>query len=264
AWISTERFCGSIQPGIRSRRFPWPSMDRYVFELAQLTQIKTVYNAGETLAPRDPPAEIRVSFSHPSYTSCVLLPPKLSLRPDADQLKSVAAALATRFSVEVKQVKKALKTVEIEEWGKVRRIDSDEGDTMKSSTVGSVAEDSRDATFVRYEMLVDTNAAHKNLEPKYELQTFYGQLEHIYKVFFPDKVPTLGIKGPMTYILAAIRTCVVKPKDPQLQDLDIWFYSRLGSLDVIDITSAQSLIAEVHIQFFAAEDPRQVIFHRED
>ncbi|KAJ6548500.1 hypothetical protein B0H19DRAFT_952352 [Mycena capillaripes] len=246
--LPMERFCGSIQPGIRSRRFPWASMDRYVFELAQLTQIKTVYNAGETLALRDPPAEIRGSFSHPSYTSCILLPPKLSLRPDAGQLKSVAAALATRFSVEVKQVTKALKTAEIEEWGKVRRIDSDERDTMKSSTVGTVAEDSRDATFVRVCTIFCSQPVFKksNLEPKYEVQTFYGQLEHIYKVFFPDKVPTLGIKGPMTYILAAIRTCVVKLA-LQPFNLDIRFYSRLGSLDVIDITSAQSLIGRVPV-----------------
>ncbi|KAF7374216.1 hypothetical protein MSAN_00303900 [Mycena sanguinolenta] len=52
-----ERFCGSIQPGIRSRRFPWASMDRYVFELAQLTQIKTVYNLGAELSLRDPPTQ---------------------------------------------------------------------------------------------------------------------------------------------------------------------------------------------------------------
>ena len=60
-----ERFCGSIQPGIRSRRFPWASMDRYVSELAQLTQIKTAYGVGDVLSLRDPPAEIRGSFSDP-------------------------------------------------------------------------------------------------------------------------------------------------------------------------------------------------------
>lgn len=60
-----ERFCGSIQPGIRSRRHPWASMDRYVFEFAQLTQIKTVYNIGEVLALRDPPTNIAGSFCDP-------------------------------------------------------------------------------------------------------------------------------------------------------------------------------------------------------
>lgn len=47
------------------------------------------------------------------------------------------------------QVNKALKDAIIEEWGKVRRIDSDEGDTMRSCSLGSIAEDARDATHVR-------------------------------------------------------------------------------------------------------------------
>ncbi|KAJ7138978.1 hypothetical protein C8R44DRAFT_867146 [Mycena epipterygia] len=105
------------------------------------------------------------------------------------------------------QVNTALKGAIIEEWGKVRRIDSDEGDTMRSCSLGTVAEDARDATYVRYEMLVDKNARRKKAAPTLELQTVYD--------------------------------------DPVLQDLDIHFYSRLGGLDVIDITSVQSLIGRV-------------------
>jgi hypothetical protein len=37
-----------------------------VFELAQLTQIKTVYNVGETLSLRDPPVQIQGSFTDPT------------------------------------------------------------------------------------------------------------------------------------------------------------------------------------------------------
>jgi hypothetical protein len=49
-----ERFCGTLQPAIRSRRFPYASLDRYVVEDAQLTQIKVVYNVAEELALRPP------------------------------------------------------------------------------------------------------------------------------------------------------------------------------------------------------------------
>jgi len=45
-----ERYCGSLQPAIRSRRFPYASIDHYVVEDAQLTQIKIVYNCAEELA----------------------------------------------------------------------------------------------------------------------------------------------------------------------------------------------------------------------
>ncbi|KAJ7037593.1 hypothetical protein C8F04DRAFT_1393519 [Mycena alexandri] len=163
------------------------------------------------------------------------------------------------------QVNKALKTVLIEEWGKVRRIDSDEGDTMRSCTVGTIAEDARNATFLRvstnlfcifvppsnekchYEMLVDKNARRKKVAPEFELPTFYGQLEPIYRVYFDDAIPTLDIEGPTTYLFAAIRVCKVKPmpNDLQAPSLDINFYSGLAELDVVDITSVQSLIGRV-------------------
>ncbi|KAJ7119407.1 hypothetical protein C8R44DRAFT_624868 [Mycena epipterygia] len=241
-----ERFCGSIQPGIRSHRFPWASMDRYVLEIAQLTQIKTIYNVGEVLSLRNPPAEVPGSYSDPLYPSCILLPPKSqALRPDAGQLRSIAAALSTRSGAEMAQVNKALKDAIIEEWGKVRRIDSDEGDTMRSCSLGIIVEDARDATHVRYEMLVDKFAHIRDTPSKYELKTFYGQLTHIYRIHFPTACRALDIDEPTTYILAAIRTCVMDPDDPQLHNIDIHFYSRYGALDVIDIISVQSLVGRV-------------------
>ncbi len=45
-----ERYCGTLSPAIRSRRNPWRSMDRFVLETAQLTQIKVVYDMHVGLA----------------------------------------------------------------------------------------------------------------------------------------------------------------------------------------------------------------------
>ncbi|KAJ6538261.1 hypothetical protein DFH09DRAFT_930551 [Mycena vulgaris] len=240
-----ERYCGSIQPGIRSRRFPWASMDRHVLETAQLTQIKTLYNVFEELSLTEPRAEIPGSFSDPMYPSCILLPPKSPTRPDAAQIKTIAAALSTRSGTSMRDVNTALKTADVEEWGKVRRVDSEEGDTMRSCSLGTTAEDSRDATYVRYEMLVDKQARFKRRAPELELQTFYGQLTHIYRVHFPEACALLKIREPTTYIFAAVRACVLDPQDAQLRGLDIHFYSRHGHLDVIDITSLQALVGRV-------------------
>ncbi|KAJ7734610.1 hypothetical protein B0H16DRAFT_1327514 [Mycena metata] len=240
-----ERYCGSVQPGIRSRRFPWASIDRYVTEIAQLTQIKTVYNVIRELSLTTPRALPQGSISDPDYPTCILLPPRSPHRPDSKQLKSIAAALATRSKATMAQVNSALKTATVEEWGKVRRVDSEEGDTMCSCSVGTVAEDSRDATYVRYEMLVDKNARSKKKQPDFELQTFYGQLTHIYRIHFPDPCPQLRTDRPTTYILAAIRTCVLTDDDVDLEGLDIHFYTRPGALDVIDVTSVQALIGRV-------------------
>ena len=38
-----ERFCGSLQPAFKSRRFPFAAVSRYVLDRARLTQIRVVY-----------------------------------------------------------------------------------------------------------------------------------------------------------------------------------------------------------------------------
>jgi hypothetical protein len=81
--------------------------------------------------------------------SCILLPPKSKDRPAENFIASIAAALATRFDVNIAVVKNHLKSAEIEEWGKVRRIDSNAGDTMRTSSLGVIRDDTRDATYVR-------------------------------------------------------------------------------------------------------------------
>ncbi|KAJ7017125.1 hypothetical protein C8F04DRAFT_1338084 [Mycena alexandri] len=244
-----ERYCGSVQPGIRSRRFPWASIDRYVVEIAQLTQIKAVYNVAQELSLTAPRGLPQGSLEDPSYPTCILLPPRSSQRPAVNQIKSIAAALSTRSNTTMAQVNSALKDAIIEEWGKVRRIDSEAGDTMRSCSLGTAAEDSRDSTYVRYEMLVDKNARSRKKREDFELQTFYGQLTHIYRVHFSKPCPQLRTTSPTTYILAAIRSCILTDDDQDLANagLDIHFYSRTGSLDVIDITSVQSLIGRVEV-----------------
>lgn len=38
-----ERYCGSLQPAIRSRRHPFAALNRYVLDDARLKHIKIVY-----------------------------------------------------------------------------------------------------------------------------------------------------------------------------------------------------------------------------
>lgn len=44
-----ECFCGSLLPAIKSRRFPYASIDRQVTELSQLYQIKILYGLRKNL-----------------------------------------------------------------------------------------------------------------------------------------------------------------------------------------------------------------------
>ena len=42
-----ERFCGTLQSAIRSRRFPWASIDRRLRDMVQLAQCELCYNMPE-------------------------------------------------------------------------------------------------------------------------------------------------------------------------------------------------------------------------
>ena len=64
-------------------------------------------------------------------------------------MTAIASALATRFDAGVRLVRQHLECAEIEQWGKVRRIDSDAGDTMHASSLRIPRDDTRDATYVR-------------------------------------------------------------------------------------------------------------------
>jgi hypothetical protein len=102
--------------------------------------------------------------------SCMLLPPSRSGMVPDSKVALIAAALVTRSahpeatpvavaggSAQSKKrrrpaitaVKKLVQQATIVEWGKVKRVDSEEGDTMASSKMGRRGDDRRDNTFVR-------------------------------------------------------------------------------------------------------------------
>lgn len=80
--------------------------------------------------------------------TCVFLPPKSITPPE--RISNLVGALKTRFGVSLGVVRKNLdEHATIEEWGKIKRVDSSAGDTMHASGLGIACEDSRDASWVR-------------------------------------------------------------------------------------------------------------------
>ena len=90
-------------------------------------------------------------------------------------------------------------------------------------------------------MLVDVNARHANRPIVLEPKVFFGQLQHIFVVSLKAS-PMLGLQQQTTLILAAIRTCL----DPRTKGGGgVYYYSREGSLEVVDITCVQCLVGRV-------------------
>ncbi|KAG6806039.1 hypothetical protein H0H92_012948, partial [Tricholoma furcatifolium] len=200
------------------------------------------------LALKNPRGDVRGSLKVVEYPECLLLPPKSTRRP-TEHLQSITAAVATRFNIPIASARICMSNGIIQEWGKVRRVDSSEGDTFRASEMGIQRDDSRDASFVRYEMLVDKFARRARQRPQYELKTFYGQLQHIYLIRFPQALSTqLKINPPSetTILLAGIRSCKLdKLPSTAFTPLDIHFYSSFGSFDVVDIMTVQALVGRV-------------------
>lgn len=93
-------------------------------------------------------------------------------------------------------------------------------------------------------MLVDRFAHMRRRKPKFEPQTFYGRLEHLYLITFTCSDTRVDPQKPI--ILAAIRNCKIKDPGPtDLEGLDIHLYDTTGSLDLVDVTSIQALVGRV-------------------
>lgn len=99
-----------------------------------------------------------------------------------------------------------------------------------------------DAKPPQYEALADINARHKHKPTELKLETGYGQLTHIFLIRFPTASLYLETTGPETVILAGIRSCKLEKDAPELNGLDIHFYSRFGALDFVDIMNVQALV----------------------
>ena len=49
-----ERYCGSLQPAIRSRRFSFASLNRHAVDQARLDHIKLIYGIKQELSLKPP------------------------------------------------------------------------------------------------------------------------------------------------------------------------------------------------------------------
>jgi len=89
-------------------------------------------------------------------------------------------------------------------------------------------------------MLVDKNARYAKRPVVLEPKVFFGQLQHIFVVDLQAS-PPLGL-SKQTLILAAIHVCY----NPQPKSENgIYYYSRDGHLEVVDITCVRCLVGRV-------------------
>lgn len=155
-------------------------------------------------------------------------------------------------------VRRHFKMANVTEYGKVKRVDGEDGETMLASSLQRATSDRRDATYVRvrrlsfiklrsqcsramqYQLLVDIYANDVHAEPVFEMGTFYGQLQHIYVVHLPAN-QDLRLKTPTTHFLAGIRSSNIAEHNANGMPR----YKKAGAFEVVDMTSVQSLVGRI-------------------
>ncbi|KAI0770690.1 hypothetical protein C8Q74DRAFT_1202285 [Fomes fomentarius] len=240
-----ERYCGALQPAIRSRRSPYASLNRHLLDRARLTHIKLIYS-GLEVKLRLKPKRNETGTAIPPYDTFVLLPPSRPITLDRGLQTKLISCLCTRFTVPPACIRRILPPV-VQQWGKLRICN--DGDTIRAAalTSGNHSEDNRDTTFVRYEALVDRNARYHQREIEFEPQTFYGQLLHILVVNLTGHPTASGSthsahETDNTLVLGVVQTCVI---DESNDSLDIHYYSRMGATTAVDITTVQCAVGRI-------------------
>ncbi|KAJ7739195.1 hypothetical protein B0H16DRAFT_1891140 [Mycena metata] len=140
-----ERFCGSLLPAIKSRQYPWASIDRRILELAQLFQIKAIYSLSATLDLRRRRKVENSGTKLAAYPRCVLVHPR-ELRPLTAPLRRlVSKYLASVYGTTSQQILPLIASP-LEHWGKIQWLEG--GDMMHASEIGKHG--TRDMTYVKF------------------------------------------------------------------------------------------------------------------
>lgn len=161
-----ERYCGSIQPAIKIRQYPYASINNYIFVAAQLSQVKLKYNLSECLRLRPaptPPHGVHSSDAcesllilylpliltgnlQPADPTCVLIPPrKASVFTECAVYEKVLIHFATCFKMTVTQLQPHIKNEHITQWARVQHLEGG-GDDMYASSFKKPSDDYRDVT----------------------------------------------------------------------------------------------------------------------
>jgi hypothetical protein len=91
---------------------------------------------------------------------------------------------------------------------------------------------------MQYTQLVDRYARQKRITPEFELQNFFGQLQHIFVLEIPS-TPRLDIAMPTTIILALIKNVKTTLVD------NVYYYKVLGVDEVVDLTTVQCVVGRI-------------------
>ena len=173
-----ERYCGDIGRHIKSRRFPYASINKYITSQAQLTHVTLLYGLHDQLSLRPPRSDAKdlqlplcepflmyidnwpvTDFSNyldPLYVLNSPMAKRLVKTLSKSLWTTLTATLATRFETPVSVIRKLIPSrTSFDQYGRARQLDG--GDTIHARELIPLQTDSRDMSFVRVSICMIIN-----------------------------------------------------------------------------------------------------------
>jgi hypothetical protein len=146
-----EHFCGALGRANLNPCFPFVSMDRRVLEVAQLAQIKYMYNLFETLDLGNRKLAMATGTRYAAYPDSIFVRPRRVITVDGALARQLGAYIGDMYDVDSKAVERRVKDRRLDAWGKMQQ--TTEGEGLDIITGHSLMPDTetarRDASFVK-------------------------------------------------------------------------------------------------------------------
>ncbi|RDX48609.1 hypothetical protein OH76DRAFT_1520526 [Lentinus brumalis] len=170
---------------------------------------------------------------------CVLVFPFEVRQLTNTQETAIARCLTALYGKGIKTTRKVIPAA-VEHAGKLRIPGG--GDTIHACCMVKRPRDGRDASFVRYQKLVDRRAHNHRATPDFEIKDFWGQVQNIFILRLDtNAAQALGLDAPRVLFLAEITRCRVEAFD----DLGNRYYKDMGATEVVDLNAIQCVVGRI-------------------
>ncbi|CAE6442787.1 unnamed protein product [Rhizoctonia solani] len=241
-----ERFCSFIINSVKSRRYPYANIDERILNRARLKIILHKYRLidQEPFVGHQQPNESEGSTRVRGYPLTSLFGPQSeALTVDRHLRRQIVRYLTTCFEIR-SEAAEVLIPNELKQWGRLRIGNG--GDDVHARGYHKLRQDGRDASFVRYQLMVDQDANDVNAKPRFEEESQYGQLRHIFVLAIPPKTPKINLSHEKRryLLLAQIYEAPVQTEEIEGHK-PVWYKGKLGTGEVVDVRTIHCAVGRI-------------------
>ncbi|CEL54421.1 hypothetical protein RSOLAG1IB_11667 [Rhizoctonia solani AG-1 IB] len=249
-----ERYCSFVGAAVKSRRFPYANIARRLLDVAQLRAAREIYNLHESITfgqtrastERDKAIELAEAdrITSREYEHILLLTPRSESLITTPSLRNkINKYIATAFGVTMnKKVSSEIVPDQLKQWGRIRIIGG--GDLIHARGYHKLRPDGRNASFIRYEQMVDTLAHRRRAVEDLDQTSCYGQLWHVFRLDLPPKTIVNKASDPKVLLLALVYEAPIQ-RDYSFEYSVISYSGELSSGEVIDASTIACAVGRV-------------------